>query len=86
MVCDVVVQGQAHRYLLTVYAVDVPFWHRDGAVRTVEFTAPVATFEKYAAVVRASCGSVPADKADERTERGSLSLSDTARKASGPRL
>ncbi len=56
MVCDVVVQGQAHRYLVSVYALDGPFWQRGSTVRTLEFVAPVATFEKCAAVVRASYG------------------------------
>jgi hypothetical protein len=52
LVCDVVVQGQAQRYLVAVYALDAPFWRRGSAVRTVEFVAPVATFEKYESAVR----------------------------------
>lgn len=52
LVCDVMVQGQAHRYLVVVYALDGPFWHRGSSVRTIEFVAPAATFEKCAAVVR----------------------------------
>jgi len=56
LVCDVAVEGQPHRYLVAVYALDGGFLRPGNIVRTVEFTAPVATFEKYAAVVRASCG------------------------------
>jgi hypothetical protein len=52
MVCDVRVQGQDHRYLVIVYAVEGTFWRRGSYVRTIEFVAPTATFEKCAAVVR----------------------------------
>jgi hypothetical protein len=52
LICDVMSQGQAHRYLVVVYAVDGPFWQRGSSVRTIEFVAPTATFEKCAAVVR----------------------------------
>ena len=56
MVFDVVAQGQAQRYLVGIYALDAPFWRRGSTVRTIEFVAPVATFEKCAAVVRHACG------------------------------
>jgi hypothetical protein len=56
MVCDVVVQGQAHRYLVSIYALDAPFWRHGSTVRTVEFVAPVPTFDRCAAVVRQSYG------------------------------
>ena len=56
MVCDVTVQGQPHRYLIGVYVLAGSFWRRGGAVRTVEFVAPVATFEKSAVVVRGAYG------------------------------
>ncbi len=54
IVCDVVLQGQAQRYMIVVYALDAPFWRRGSTVRTVEFVAPAATFQKSAAVVRAT--------------------------------
>ena len=59
MAFDVVVQGQPHRYLITIYALDPSFWRLGNSVRVVEFVAPVATFEKSAAVVRAAYGDVP---------------------------
>ena len=55
-VCDVVVHGQPQRYLLCVYVQDAPFWHSGSTVRTVEFVAPVATFERLETVVRRSFG------------------------------
>jgi hypothetical protein len=74
MVCDVAVQGQPHRYLVTVYALDGPFWHPGSIIRTVEFAAPVATFEKCAAVVRASCEQSRDEKVREKAdERAQLS-------------
>jgi hypothetical protein len=65
MVCDVVVQGQPHRYMLSLYAPDAPFWHRGSAVRTIEFVAPVATFDRCAAAVRKACGQ---SRASDRSE------------------
>lgn len=56
MIFDVVVQGQAHRYLVAVYALGSPLWRVNNTVRTVEFTAPAATFDKYQAAVRRSLG------------------------------
>jgi len=52
MVCEVVVQGQTDRYMVSIYTLDSPFWHRGSTVRTIEFVAPVATFERSAPVVR----------------------------------
>ena len=54
---DVVVQGTAHRYLVTVYVLDTPFWQSASTVRTIEFAAPAETFDKYVAGVRQACGS-----------------------------
>lgn len=54
MLFDVVVQGQPHRYLVAVYALGGSFWNSSSTVRTIEFTAPAATFDKYQAAVRRS--------------------------------
>ena len=66
MICDVVAQGQSHRYMLDVYVINGLLWRRGGIVRTVEFVAPTATFEKYAAVVRDAYG--VADVADRKQQ------------------
>jgi hypothetical protein len=42
--------------MVSIYALDGPFWRRGSTVRTVEFVASPATFEKCAAVVRLACG------------------------------
>ncbi len=55
LVFDVTVQGQAQRYLVAVFVPSGPFWQPTGTVRTVEFVAPTATFDKYQAVVRQAC-------------------------------
>jgi hypothetical protein len=56
MTFDVVVQGSRHRYLIALFVPDGPFWQPAGIVRTIEFAAPEATFDKYVADVRRACG------------------------------
>lgn len=56
MTFDVVVEGARHRYLIAVFVPDIPFWQPAGIVRTVEFAATAATFEKNLADVRRACG------------------------------
>ena len=56
MAFDVVVQGARHRYMIAIFVPDAPFWQPTGIVRTVEFAAPEATFDKYVAGVRQACG------------------------------
>ena len=66
MVCDVAVEGQAHRYLVAVYALDGGFWRPGSIVRTVEFTAPAAASKRRGhrpRVVRTGSGGAAAPEA-----------------------